>query len=122
MMKVVLFRGKDRSLERKHPWIFSGAIHHVEGNPEEGDWVDVVTAGGQLVGAGFYEAEGSIRVRMVWWGRQSATVEAALRTRVLDALQLRSRIGLIFMGRFSPPRLHFLDQEQRLRLRVTRRR
>lgn len=94
MKKIVLFRGKDRSLERRHPWVFSGAIHHTEGNPDEGDWVSVVSAGGRQLGAGFYEAEGSIRVRMVWWGAEETTAEAAIRRHIGSALLLRKQLGL----------------------------
>ena len=39
--KVYLKPGKEESLKRFHPWVFSGAIHHIEGEPEEGEIVDV---------------------------------------------------------------------------------
>ena len=40
---LYLKKGKEESLERFHPWIFSGAIHHIEGEPEEGEVVRVLT-------------------------------------------------------------------------------
>ena len=43
---VILKRGKEESLKRFHPWIFSGAIQRTEGNPEEGDIVTVYGEGG----------------------------------------------------------------------------
>lgn len=42
--KVYLKPGKEESLKRFHPWVFSGAIHHIEGEPEEGEIVDVYTS------------------------------------------------------------------------------
>lgn len=42
--KVYLKPGKEESLKRFHPWVFSGAIHHIEGEPEEGEIVDVCTS------------------------------------------------------------------------------
>ena len=42
--KVFLKAGKEESLKRFHPWIFSGAIHHIEGEPDEGEIVSVYTS------------------------------------------------------------------------------
>ena len=41
MIKIILKRGRDESLRRFHPWVFSGAIADVQGNPSEGDLVSV---------------------------------------------------------------------------------
>ena len=46
---VVLKKGKEDSLRRFHPWVYSGAIHHIEGKPDEGDLVDVVSADGAFL-------------------------------------------------------------------------
>jgi 23S rRNA (cytosine1962-C5)-methyltransferase len=45
---VYLKKGKEESLGRFHPWVFSGAIHHIDGRPEEGDVVRVVSADGKF--------------------------------------------------------------------------
>ena len=64
--KIFLRRGKDQSLLRLHPWVFSGAVAKVEGNPENGDLVEVYSATGQLLGKGHFQ-KGSIMVRMLLW-------------------------------------------------------
>ena len=67
--KVVLKKGKEDSLLRFHPWIFSGAIDRIDGQVEEGDTVSVFTAEKQLIGYG-HCAIGSIAVRMISFGEQ----------------------------------------------------
>ncbi len=62
--KVFLKSGKEESLKRFHPWIFSGAIHHIEGEPEEGDIVKVYTAGKEFIALGHFQI-GSIAVRVL---------------------------------------------------------
>ncbi|HMP98907.1 MAG TPA: class I SAM-dependent rRNA methyltransferase, partial [Cyclobacteriaceae bacterium] len=57
-------KGKEIAVLRKHPWIFSGAIHHTEGNPTNGDWVEVISADKQTLGFGHYQ-QGSITVRIL---------------------------------------------------------
>jgi len=64
MTKIFLKRGKDESLRRFHPWIFSGAIHHFEGKPAEGDLVRVFTAEGEFIAVGHWQI-GSIAVRVL---------------------------------------------------------
>ena len=61
---IVLKRGKEESLQRFHPWIFSGAIQRADDGIAEGDVVDVYTSGGQWVAVGHYQI-GSIAVRVL---------------------------------------------------------
>lgn len=58
--RLILVRGREKALLRRHPWIFSGAVHHVEGNPVEGDLVDVVDAGGHWMASGHYQNDSII--------------------------------------------------------------
>lgn len=62
--KFYLKPGKEQSLKRFHPWVFSGAIGKSEGNPEEGDIVKVYSAGGEFLGKGHCQI-GSIAVRIL---------------------------------------------------------
>ena len=65
MYKTVhLKKGKEESLGRYHPWVFSGAIHHIDGTPEEGDVVRVVSADGRFLAVGHIQI-GSIAVRVL---------------------------------------------------------
>ena len=61
--KVFLKPGKEESLKRFHPWVFSGAIARVEGEPEEGEVVDVYTSKKEFIACGHFQI-GSIAVRV----------------------------------------------------------
>lgn len=62
--KVLLKKGREASARRFHPWIFSGAIQEVEGNPTNGNWVEVADASGNTLGFGHYQ-KGTITVRLL---------------------------------------------------------
>lgn len=62
--QIFLKRGKEESLKRSHPWIFSGAIHHMDDGIEEGETVRVITAAGEFIAVGHYQI-GSIAVRVL---------------------------------------------------------
>jgi 23S rRNA (cytosine1962-C5)-methyltransferase len=64
MIKITLKPGKEQSVQRFHPWIFSGAIKKMEGTPTEGDLVEVYSASDQFLAIGHYQI-GSITVRIV---------------------------------------------------------
>ncbi|MFA7172698.1 MAG: class I SAM-dependent methyltransferase [Kiritimatiellia bacterium] len=90
MITVTLKKGREFSVSRRHPWIFSGAIAHLEGTPESGASVKIVDHSGQVLGVGAYSAESQIRVRM--WSFDPATeVDAAFVTsRVAAAIGARA--------------------------------
>lgn len=64
MIKIILKRGREESLRRFHPWVFSGAIAEVQGNPCEGDIVAVHASDGDFLAYGHYQI-GSIAVRVL---------------------------------------------------------
>jgi 23S rRNA (cytosine1962-C5)-methyltransferase len=61
---VVLKRGREASVKRFHPWVFSGAIDRVDGSPVDGDWMEVKESNGQTLGYGHYQ-KGTIAVRIL---------------------------------------------------------
>ena len=61
---VELKKGREASARRFHPWIFSGAIHSIDGSPQDGDWVEVKDGSRQTVGFGHYQ-KGTITVRLL---------------------------------------------------------
>src|SRR5262245_7845982 len=63
--KIHLKSGREKSLLRKHPWVFSGAIARVEGAPESGDTVEIVDAAGGFLALAAYSPASQIRAR-VW--------------------------------------------------------
>ena len=92
--KVYLRRGKEESLLRRHPWIFSGAVEYIkaEEEPREGDLVDVYTKQGDFIARGHYQI-GSIAVRVLTF--EDEPVDAAWwRQRVATAWDVRHLLGL----------------------------
>ena len=82
---IYLKKGKDESLRRFHPWVFSGAISHADDGLEEGDIVRVIAANGEFMALGHFQI-GSIAVRVLsfddieiddtyWCGRLSSALE-----------------------------------------------
>ena len=63
-IKIVLKPGKEDALRRFHPWVFSGAIHKVEGQPQDGDFVEVFSSANQYMGCGLFQ-HSSIAVRLM---------------------------------------------------------
>ncbi|MBQ9362285.1 MAG: class I SAM-dependent rRNA methyltransferase [Bacteroidaceae bacterium] len=92
MQKIILKRGKDESLRRFHPWIFSGAIHHTSAQPEEGDIVEVYTAEGEYIATGHYQI-GSIMVRVLSFDHEAIDQQFYER-KLAVALDVRRSIGL----------------------------
>ena len=94
MYKVYLKPGKEESLKRFHPWIFSGAIAHIDGKPEEGEVVEVYTAARQFIAKGHFQI-GSIAVRVLSF-RQEEEINTDFWWRKLQtAKEMRRSIGLI---------------------------
>ncbi len=90
--KVFLKTGKEESLKRFHPWIFSGAIHHIEGEPEEGEIVQVYTFQRQFIAVGHFQV-GSIAIRVLSF--QEEVIDTAFWKRKLEiAYDLRKSIGV----------------------------
>ena len=91
--KVYLKTGKEESLKRFHPWVFSGAIARVEGEPEEGEIVDVYTSKKEFIACGHFQI-GSIAVRVLSFVQE--TIDHAFWVRKLSiAKDLRVALGLI---------------------------
>src|ERR1043165_7756934 len=68
--KIILKRGKEQSVLRRHPWRFSGAINKAEGVITDGDWVSVLDAGGNILGYGHHQ-KGSITVRLLSFNEET---------------------------------------------------
>lgn len=91
--RVYLKPGKEDSLKRFHPWVFSGAIARVEGEPEEGEIVDVYTSKKEFIACGHFQI-GSIAVRVLSFVQQEIDHEFWVR-KLRVAKELRVALGLI---------------------------
>ncbi len=71
-----LAAGRERSLHLRHPWVFSGAVAHVDGQPQAGDTVEVRAHDGALLALAAYSPQSQIRARV--WSFAPVRVDAAL--------------------------------------------
>ena len=91
--KVILKAGKEKSIQRRHPWVFSGAVYGVTQELTDGEMVDVVDAKNNHLGTGYFSDKGSIVVRILTFGEETFSdtfwkekLQSAwfLRTQLLD--------------------------------------
>ncbi len=90
--QIRLRKGKEESLRRFHPWVFSGAIQSMDDGIEEGEVVRVVTISGDFIAVGHYQ-QGSIAVRVLTFN-DVAIDDEFFHSRLLSALQMRKAIGI----------------------------
>jgi 23S rRNA (cytosine1962-C5)-methyltransferase len=91
--KIVLKSGKDQSINRYHPWIFSGAIKKIIGNPAEGDIVEVFDNKDTFLAVGHYQP-GSIAVRILSFEPVKTDIDF-FREKIKSAILYRQSIGLL---------------------------
>ncbi|HZX74507.1 MAG TPA: class I SAM-dependent rRNA methyltransferase [Cyclobacteriaceae bacterium] len=90
---IFLKKGRDHSVKRFHPWIFSGAIFSTEGTPTDGEWVEVKDAAKQTVGFGHYQ-KGTITVRVLSFDKEAPTLQL-WKTKIASAFFQRKSTGVI---------------------------
>lgn len=93
MILLTLKKGRDESLRRFHPWIFSGAISSFSAQPMVGELVAVENISGEILGYGFYEG-GNIAVRMLHFGIELPPVEQLLKEKLHTAYRLRRTLRM----------------------------
>lgn len=96
MAKVILKKGREESVRRFHPWVFSGAIAQVVGNPAEGDVVGVYGADGAFLASGHWQI-GSIAVRILSFDSLVIN-EDYWKDMIFKAYQVRKAVGLVDEG------------------------
>jgi 23S rRNA (cytosine1962-C5)-methyltransferase len=90
MARVILKHGREESLQRRHPWVFSGAVQGVKGNPAPGETVDVFSSAGQWLAAGAWSPHSQIRVRIWSFSPGEAIGEDFIRGRLEQSIHARS--------------------------------
>lgn len=93
LVTVVLNKGKEQSLKRFHPWVFSGAIKKITAEVNEGDLVRVVSNQNEFLGIGHYQI-GSIAVRILTFKDEEINREF-WKQRLREAIELRASLGLL---------------------------
>ena len=91
--KIILKQGRDASVKRLHPWVFSGGILRKEGEIGEGDWVEVTDVRGATLGFGHFQ-NGSIMVRVLHFESTNPSAEF-YHQKIIRAFALRKKLNLI---------------------------
>ena len=93
MNEIFLKPGRDKSLKRRHPWVFSGAIAKVEGEPGSGETIEVRSDAGERLALAAYSPQSQIRARV--WSWSDEAIDASFFTRRIgDAAAGRAELGL----------------------------
>lgn len=92
--QVVLKPGRDRSVRNRHPWVFSGAIERLEGDPSGGDLVTVCDHSGHALATGYYNPRSQIIVRVLTWEPNEAVDAAFWRRQLMAAIARREALAL----------------------------
>jgi 23S rRNA (cytosine1962-C5)-methyltransferase len=90
---IVLKPGREKSLKRRHPWVFSGAVARVEGEPDCGDTIEVRSVTGEVLALAAYSPHSQIRARVWTWAR-SEIDRAFFVRRVEEAIRARHDLGI----------------------------
>ncbi|TFH37147.1 MAG: 23S rRNA (cytosine(1962)-C(5))-methyltransferase RlmI [Anaerolineales bacterium] len=92
MKSIELKAGRERPVLRRHPWIFSGAIAEVRGNPDPGETVEILDEHGEWLAQAAYSPHSQIRARIWTWDREESIDEAFIEKRILASVNLRTSL------------------------------
>jgi 23S rRNA (cytosine1962-C5)-methyltransferase len=107
--KLWLKPGREKSLRRRHPWVFSGAIDRVDGKADAGATVELVGSTGELLARGAYSPASQIRAR-IWSFEAGESIDASFfRRRLERAVEARRRLDLL--GAENACRLVFAESD-----------
>lgn len=90
---ITLKPGREKSVRNRHPWLFSGAIQHIDRAAADGDIVEVHSAAGQWLARGYLNRRSQIQVRLLTWDSDQAIDETFWRARVQRALAGRAALA-----------------------------
>lgn len=93
MAELVLKSGRERSVLLRHPWVFSGSVVEVRGDPSPGETVEIRSHAGEWLARGAYSPRSQLRVRIWTWAADEAVDEAFFQRRVGLAIEARRRLA-----------------------------
>ncbi len=94
MKKVTLKPRREKAILRRHPWIFSGAVKNVTGQPDPGDVVEIHAADGRWLARGAYSPQSQIRIRIWTWNREEEVNADFIQERIFHSISARDEIGI----------------------------
>jgi 23S rRNA (cytosine1962-C5)-methyltransferase len=90
---LILKPGREKSLLRCHPWIFSGAVASVKGSPAAGETVEVLDSNGGFLAQAAYSPLSQIRARVWTWDKDEQVDEAFFQARLQDSIHARQNLA-----------------------------
>ncbi len=90
--RLILKKGREKPLKHKHPWIFSGAVERIEGDPAPGETVEIRSFGGEFLAQGAYSPESQIRARVWSWLQDQDVSIDFFRSKIKQAIQYREQV------------------------------
>ena len=94
MYSIRLKKGKDKAARQLHPWVFSGAIEHIGGKPDNGDIVAVTDHKNEFLAYGFFNDRSRVAVRLLEWNPEIEVNENWWRNRIQKSVQARKNLLL----------------------------
>ena len=92
--KIVLKHKREKPVLNKHPWVFSGAIHHIEGEVSPGDFVQIVDSNGRFLATAYYNPKSQIQARILSWDTEEKIDTAFWEKKIMQAINGRSLLQL----------------------------
>ena len=92
MAKLILQPGRERSVLRRHPWLFAGAIAHLSGRAKAGDTVDILADDGRALGRAAFSPESQIRARLWTFDPEETIDDAFFKRKVAQAVERRQAL------------------------------
>jgi 23S rRNA (cytosine1962-C5)-methyltransferase len=91
-LKVIIKPNREKPIIQNHPWIFSGAIQRIEGNPDDGDIVDIYGNSGEFLAKGYINQKSQITVRILTKDKNEKIDKNFFHRRILNAINYRKNI------------------------------
>src|ERR1700722_18960641 len=109
MFEVILKKGKEKAVLQRHPWVFSGAIERVKGNPANGDIVKLLNAKGDFMAYGFFNDQSRVALRLLEWDENIIVDDTWFREKV--GVAVKSRSDILADGNTNTCRLIFSESD-----------
>jgi 23S rRNA (cytosine1962-C5)-methyltransferase len=93
MHSVKLKKGKEKAVRQLHPWVFSGAIDQIKGNPENGDIIMVTDSNNNFMAYGFFNDKSRVAVRLLEWNLETEIDENWWRKKIKTAVKNRDELN-----------------------------
>lgn len=92
MVEIKLKKGKEKAVLQRHPWVFSGALEKIKGNPSNGDVVKVISAGNDFLAYGYFNNQSRVAIRLLEWDENNIINEDWYAQKIHAAINSRAHL------------------------------